>query len=203
VYRAQVGSESGKALRWDLERFFGEQFGSGTCSRNQLQNESSYVYADRSAGSTDILHEYFVPYEKFAAFLDAIRAIFPKYQNDLLNVTVRNIKTDTDSFLRYADQDVFAFVMLFSQPMGAEAEAGMKEMTQKLIDAAIDCGGRYYLPYRLHASQGQFEAAYPQATKFFEKKRQYDPENRFQNRFYLTYGVSSAQGSGNIQASDR
>jgi FAD/FMN-containing dehydrogenase len=48
--------------------------------------------------------------------------------------------------------------------------------------------GRYYLPYRLHATPKQFNEAYPQAEKFFELKRKYDPEELFQNEFYLKYG---------------
>jgi hypothetical protein len=52
----------------------------------------------------------------------------------------------------------------------------------------LELGGRYYLPYRLHATQRQFEQAYPQAAKFFEHKRQYDPDELFQNQFYVRYG---------------
>jgi len=190
VYRAQVASDSGKALRWDLERYLGEQFGSGLCSRNQLQNEGAFVYADGTNTSTDILHEYFVPYGKLAEFLESARAIIPDYDVDLLNVTIRNVKQDSDSFLRYADQDMFAFVMLFSQPMNETAEVCMRDVTRKLIDAALACSGRYYLPYRLHATKEQFEQAYPQGGEFFAKKREFDPDERFQNRFYLEYGRS-------------
>jgi len=61
-------------------------------------------------------------------------------------------------------------------------------MTQELIDAALDCGGRYYLPYRLHATNAQFEKAYPQARNWFERKRYYDPDGVFQNQLYAKYG---------------
>ena len=57
-----------------------------------------------------------------------------------------------------------------------------------MIDAALACGGRYYLPYRLHATPEQFDRAYPQASAFFAKKRTYDPDGVFQNQFYLKYG---------------
>jgi len=64
----------------------------------------------------------------------------------------------------------------------------MEALTRELIDAALACGGRYYLPYRLHATPAQFRAAYPQAERFFQLKRQHDPHELFQNRFYATYG---------------
>ena len=55
-------------------------------------------------------------------------------------------------------------------------------------DAALEAGGRYYLPYRLHARLDQFDAAYPQAVPFFRLKRKYDPDELFQNEFYAKYG---------------
>ena len=105
-----------------------------------------------------------------------------------MNVTVRNVLTDRDVFLRYADRGVFAFVMLFSQPRTPGGEAGMEAMTQELIEAALRCGGRYYLPYRLHATPEQFARAYPQGRDFFARKRHYDPDELFQNQFYRKYG---------------
>ena len=95
---------------------------------------------------------------------------------------------DRDTFLRYADGEMLAIVFLFNQPRSEEADTQLKNLTRELIDTARDCGGRYYLPYRLHATQEQFLAAYPQATKFFARKRHYDPDERFQNQFYLTNG---------------
>ncbi|MEE8543582.1 MAG: hypothetical protein V3S94_06955, partial [Gammaproteobacteria bacterium] len=47
--------------------------------------------------------------------------------------------------------------------------------------------GRYYLPYRLHATADQFHRAYPQDEDFFDRKRQYDPDEVFRNRFYDKY----------------
>ena len=67
----------------------------------------------------------------------------------------------------------------------------MAAMTRDLIDAALDLGGRYYLPYRLHATADQFRRAYPQAAPFFALKRKYDPKELFQNQFYLTYGAAN------------
>ena len=64
----------------------------------------------------------------------------------------------------------------------------MQALTRELIDAALDCGGRYYLPYRPHATLEQFKRAYPQAAEFFARKRYYDPEGIFENSFYLNYG---------------
>lgn len=105
-------------------------------------------------------------------------------------MTVRNILEDKDTFLRYADREMFSFVMLFNQPRTYGADLQMESATRELIDAALACSGRYYLPYRLHATAAQFNLAYPKAVEFFERKRFYDPDEIFQNKFYLKYGKS-------------
>lgn len=188
VFRAQIGSQAGKELRWRAERAMGENVGGEFFSRNQLLNEPAGVYQERNADRTDILHEYFVPSDQFANFLARAREIIPRHRPELLNVTIRNVLKDEDAFLRYADQDMFALVMLYNQARTKQADEAMAALTRELIDAALACGGRYYLPYRLHATKEQFAAAYPQAEKFFQLKRQYDPDELLQNGFYTAFG---------------
>lgn len=189
IFRGEVESNYGKNLRWQLEKALGGEAGSQV-SRNQILNRSSRLLENRKLAATDILHEYFIPPQSLEAFLEECRTIIPKHKGDLLNITVRNVYRDKDSFLRYAERDLFGLVMLFYQRRNKEAEAQMQEMTIELIDAALDVGGRYYLPYRLHATAQQFASAYPQAGEFFSLKRQYDPKEVFQNQFYLKYGKS-------------
>ncbi|MDP9381033.1 MAG: FAD-binding oxidoreductase [Chloroflexota bacterium] len=188
VFRGTVGSDYGKELRWDLEKRLASAIEGKVFSRNQLINEGIEAFENRSAESTDILHEYFIPPRQLGAFLERLRVIIPEHHGDLLNVTIRNVHPDDDSFLRYVDQEVFGLVMLFNQKRTPEGEKAMKAMTQALIDAALDEGGTYYLPYRLHATPEQFARAYPQGQKFFERKRAYDPDELFQNEFYRMYG---------------
>ena len=187
VFRGSVGSDYGKLLRWNAETLLEEHMAGALLYRNQILADDVALYEDRSGGSTEILQEYFLPEGRMEAFLVDARAIVRAGGTDLLNVTVRNVKEDRDSFLRYADRDMVALVFLFHQARTAEADAAMEPATRHLIDAALAQGGRYYLPYRLHATKDQFAAAYPQALRFFELKRKYDPGEMFQNQFYLTY----------------
>ena len=99
-----------------------------------------------------------------------------------------HVLADRDTVLRYADREMFSFVMLFSQPRTPDANSRMEAMTRELIDAALSYQGRYYLPYRLHATAGQFARAYPYARDFFKEKRHFDPHEIFQNQFYVKYG---------------
>jgi FAD/FMN-containing dehydrogenase len=187
LFRGSAESDYGKELRWDAETRLQPHLSERHFSRNQLLNEGSEIFHNRKASSTDILHEYFIPPRNIEPFVVDLRNIIPKHRGNLLNVTVRSIETDEDSFLRYADQRMFSLVMLFNQPRTPEAEALMEAMTQELIGAALAAGGRYYLPYRLHATREQFYSAYPQAEEFFRLKRLYDPDELFQNQFYVKY----------------
>ena len=188
IFRGGVGSDYGKELRWNAEKYFSSVLEGDVFERNEILYEPSDWFSDHSTNSTDILVECFVPPEQLEPFLAEMREIIPENQADLLNVTVRDINRDDDSFLRYADKNMISLVMLFSQTRDAAGEEKMSKLTQEIVAATLTHGGRYYLPYRLHATPEQFNAAYPQAKKFFELKRKYDPEELFQNEFYLKYG---------------
>jgi FAD/FMN-containing dehydrogenase len=192
VFRGSVGSAYGKEMRWSAETKIQPELAGKVFSRNQLMNDNAEWYLDHSQVTTDILHEYFVARDHAGEFLAAARKIIRKHNADLLNVTVRDIKTDHDTFLKYATEDMFAFVMFFSQARTPAGEAEMQAMTQELVDAASEAGGRYYLPYRLHPTSAQFRRAYPQADEFFKSKRRYDPQQLFQNEFYRKYGEEAS-----------
>jgi FAD/FMN-containing dehydrogenase len=188
LFRGSAASEYGKQLRWAAETRLQPWLSAEHFSRNQLLNEGVEALQNRAGDSTDILHEYFVPRGRVADFVGRVGTIVPDHDVDLLNVTIRSIETDEDTYLHYADQPVFSLVMLFEQATSAAADAQMEALTRELIDAALAVGGRYYLPYRLHASLEQFQQAYPMGREFFDLKRKYDPQELFQNEFYLRYG---------------
>lgn len=188
ILRGAATDDYGKRLRWQAELKWQPKISGDVVSRNQLLNEGVEIFQNRSKDTTDILHEYFVPRANFDKFVARARTIIPKYAGNLLNVTIRSVETDSDSQLRYATEPMFALVMLFQQNRTAEADEQMAAMTRELIDASLDAGGRYYLPYRLHATREQFQRAYPQADALFALKRKYDPNEVFQNQFYLKYG---------------
>jgi len=187
VFRGSANSAYGKNLRWRMEKLMSSWISGREFSRNQLLNEGVEVFENSDTVYTDILHEYFIPRDSVSEFIKELKKIIPQHKVDLLNITVRNVKTDQDAYLRYANEEVFGFVMLFNQAKNNEAEIEMKSLTQELVDLAISLRGTYYLPYRLHATKEQMYKAYPQAKSFFELKKKYDPQEVFQNFFYTTY----------------
>lgn len=188
VLRGSENSEYGKSLRWTLEKWLGELPGSRRFTRNQLLNEPAEFFANTSDSTTDVLHEYFVPAGQLLAFVERIRPVLQSSDADLLNITIRNVLPDSDSYLAYARRPVWGLVMLFTQRRTEAGERQMAEVTRRLIDEVLAIGGTYYLPYRLHATHEQFMRSYPMAAEFFALKRKYDPGEIFVNAFYQTYG---------------
>ena len=135
--------------------------------------------------STYLLQEYFVPMHAFDSFVARMRTILSRSDAHVVNVSIRHAKADTTSLMRWADRDMFCFVLYHKQRSWQDARAA--GWTRALIDASLEHGGRYYLPYRLHATRKQFERAYPQARKFASIKQQVDPGNRFRNLLWDRY----------------
>lgn len=186
IFRAQLGSDDAKHVRWWTETTVGPRL-VGDSTRNSLMNEPVVTLADGDDGRTDILHEYFVPPERFHEFVAHCQQVIPASYQQLMNITVRYVKADTESVLSYAPSPRIASVMLFSQEKSVRAELDMARMTHLLIERVLSIGGTYYLPYRPHATLDQFKRAYPKAAEFAAKKRELDKGLTFRNRFWDNY----------------
>ena len=187
IFRAQTGWNGVKRARWFMETVVGPRLAGGPATRNTLLNEPVVNLAGRDFGRTDILHEYFVPPDRFAQFLRACAEVIPASIQDLLNVTLRYLKADDRSVLAYAPGERIAAVMLFSQEMTEAAGDDMQRMTEALIDRVLAIGGSFYLPYRRHANPDQVAAAYSATPLFVARKRFFDPDLRFRNLMWDAY----------------
>jgi FAD/FMN-containing dehydrogenase len=187
VYRAQVGSETAKRARWFAETVAGPRTSSGIATRNSLMNEPVSNLASSDRSRTDILHEYFVPAGKFVAFTKACQELIPRSGQELLNITLRYVATDTTSVMSFAGTPRIAGVMSYAQEVTPEAEASMLRLTESLIERVGDLGGSFYLPYRLHARRDQVRKIYPNIDMFVSRKRHYDPNLVFQNAMWPAY----------------
>lgn len=187
VFRAQLMNEPMKDLRWWFEASLGPRIGAGAVTRNSLLNEPVVTLDDGDPTRTDILHEYFVSPDRFPEFVTACQDVIPASYQEMMNITLRYVRADTESVLSYAPQARIACVMLFSQEMTERAEADHARMTRALIDRVLDLGGTYYLPYRPHPTRAQLRRAYPRVDDFVAAKRRIDPDLVFRNGFWDTY----------------
>jgi FAD/FMN-containing dehydrogenase len=137
--------------------------------------------------STYVLQEYFVPVERFDEFSDKMAALFIRHNVNVMNISVRHAFPDSGSYMAWAKEEVFAFVVYYKQSTSESEKGKVAIWTRELIDLALEQNGSYYLPYQAHASEDQFHKAYPNARKLFALKKQLDPDNRFRNVITDTY----------------
>lgn len=190
----------GRWFRWTLEKYAELRLHS-CVSRNQAmnqkepclvtRNEEMYddmAYLKNRLPDTDILQEYFVPYDRMPKFVDGLREVVQRNGANLLNVTIRTVHKDNISALPYATQDMFGFVLYFNVKFNDRDNEILEKTTSDLIEVAENAGGTYYLPYQLFYSRNQLQKAYPEIDDFFATKRKYDPIGLFSNKFYEKYG---------------
>ena len=137
--------------------------------------------------STYLLQEYFIPVEHCVSFSRAMTRILSEHNVEAVNVSVRHSPGDAKSLLTWAPVEVFSFVLYYKQRSSRSAAREADIWTREVIDAALALGGRYYLPYRLQATQRQFERAYPEHQAFAALKARIDPGGRFRNLLWNQY----------------
>lgn len=168
----------------------------GVFSRNPVvwrNFEASYDTAElgpiRRGDDVYALREYFVPVDGFYQFLQKMRVVFEKYQVDVINVSLRFAEKDPGSLLAWSRGDTFSFVIFYKEGTTLEEMSVVKRWTNELIDAALELGGSYYLPYQISATKEQFLKAYPKARDYFFLKKQVDPKGRFMNKLFEAYSL--------------
>ncbi|MFC0189431.1 FAD-binding protein [Fictibacillus aquaticus] len=181
-------SDWGKNTLWETQRdYFMKKDGKLQTRNNVMRSDSAFMEYE-NGNKTELLQEYFVPFDNYAAYVDDLRALLEKEELNLLNISVRYVGHDEDAVLSYAKDDMFALVLLINQGRSKEDIKKTEKVVRKMIDVTLAHDGSYYLPYYQYPSQEQLEEAYPRAQEFFQAKRKYDPEERFQNLFYKRYG---------------
>jgi len=160
--------------------------------------EASYDVSELEPASRDrntyVLQEYFVPVARLPVFAPEMRRILRRHDVKAVNVSIRHALPDTGTFLAWAPEEVFAFVLYYRQGTDPDSRREVGKWTRELVEAVLRSGGRYYLPYQPHATRAQFSRAYPRARQLFALKRRVDPGSRFTNVLWDLY-QPAADGS--------
>jgi FAD/FMN-containing dehydrogenase len=152
-------------------------------SRNDPMHDSVAYLRNNLAGETDILHEYFIPRERFVQFVDGLREIVSSAPVPLLNASVRVVHRE-DNVLTYAPvDDMLAVVLYVNQSTDRTGREQMDAFTKQLIDLCHRANGRFFLPYQVAYTREQLEQSYPQIREFLAARTEFDPERVLANTF--------------------
>lgn len=133
-----------------------------------------------------LLQEFFIPTEGFGAFAQELREVLDQNNTHTLNVSIRHSPADTHTLLPWAKQETFSFVLYHKQRLWL-GDRSARTWSRRLIDAALDKGGRHYLPYRLHATSEQAHRGYPGIDALRQIKAEVDPSSRMRNLMWDAY----------------
>ena len=184
-------------LKWFAEKRIEPLLESCTVSRNQALGEGEACFVSRNdpmhdsvsylrnnlSHETDILHEYFIPRDRFVPFVDGLRDIVKSAPVTLLNASVRVVHRE-DNFLTYAPaDDMLAVVLYVNQSTDRTGREQMDTFTKQVIDLCLRANGRFFLPYQVAYTREQLEQSYPQMREFLAARAEFDPDRALTNTF--------------------
>lgn len=182
-------SDWGKELFWQIQKTYMQKTDGKLESRNNVMRSDTQFMEYDSISRVEVLQEYFVPVSEFTNYIDDLRDILLRAEDlNVLNITVRYVEKNEEAVLSYAHDDMVALVILINQVDEKKMLKKNQAVIQEMIDLTLAYDGTFYLPYYPFATVDQLFEAYPRASEFFEKKRQYDPDERWMNLFYEEYG---------------
>lgn len=198
LYKWVIPTKTGQKIRYMIEKHKNKPLDwNDDCDRNKLLYETALPLAKLynpliNLDKTHILQEFFIPRVNFNKWLLFLKRIFTNIFNNvtLLNITIRYIKQDKVTFLKYAKKDMFAFVLYYRIKRNNDADNELQVIHNQLVNKTLKLDGTFYLPYRHHYDKSQLQRAYPEIEKFFELKNKYDPNNVFSNMWYEKYSDS-------------
>jgi FAD/FMN-containing dehydrogenase len=150
-------------------------------------NFEDYREARDERRGTEMITEVYVSRENFVPLLAQNRKDFLDHGVDMTYGTIRFIERDAETFLAWAKAPSVCVVCNLHVVHTEEGKKKAAEDFRRIIDRAIQFGGRYFLTYHRWASRKQVETCYPQFVDFLRLKKKYDPQERFQSDWYRHY----------------
>ncbi len=182
----------GKSLRWRAEKWLAmHPANGGIVSRNNCMRppiSAVRMFDYDSTKDADVIQEFFVPVARFSLFFAAMQSVLLESRANLIGLTIRFLKQDSESVLSYAPHaDALAAVLYINEPTTAEGRVHAHALIQRLTRVALEHGGTFYLTYARDVDFSDLKRAYPRIEEFFQAKLRFDPSILFTSRFFELY----------------
>jgi FAD/FMN-containing dehydrogenase len=147
----------------------------------------AYRNAVSKETGTEMITEVYVTKDNFVPFMAKVRQDFIDHTVDMTYGTIRFIEQDNETFLPWAKVPSVCTVCNLHVLHTQQGKQKAIDDFRRIIDRAIEFGGRYYLTYHRWATRKQVETCYPQFVDFLRLKKKYDPQECFQSDWYRHY----------------
>jgi hypothetical protein len=122
-----------------------------------------------------------VPPARLAALFDGCRERCAEWRIDLESLTMRRIRADEETFLRFAGREYTEVSIGLAASANLGTEVQLTQLRHSLIDLAISLGGGFPISCTWEATREQTAACYPQLAGFLAEQRRIDPQQRWVN----------------------
>ncbi len=139
----------------------------------------------QDAAESLMITELYVPPDRLIAFMAASRQVLRSTGVEDIYGTIRSLRKDTTTFLPWAREDYACVVFNLRIPHSATGLERSIVAARKLIDAAAELSGSFYLTYHRWATREQVLRCYPRLPDFLALKRRHDPQEVFQSDWYV------------------
>jgi decaprenylphospho-beta-D-ribofuranose 2-oxidase len=187
VYRISRTSDWGRQGRWVSQKYIGPYLDPKLITRNSAMAAPFRTLELNDLATTDVLQEYFIPIPNIDDFLAKYEELLLEDDMQLLNVTVRKVKEDTEAMVSYATTDSYAFVSYYKINKDRSGLEQMTRFTQRMMDYLDKIDGKFYLAYRGYYTRSQIHRMYPKLADLFRIKHKYDPTEVFSNKWYEAF----------------
>lgn len=133
---------------------------------------------------SELITELYVPPEKIGDFLERLAADCRRHAADVVYGTVRQIRAEQETRLRWARRDWACVVLNLHVRHDEAGRRAARDHMVRFIDRALEFGGSFYLTYHRHARADQLRAAYPDIEAVFAQKRAIDPQGVLASDWY-------------------
>jgi decaprenylphospho-beta-D-ribofuranose 2-oxidase len=132
--------------------------------------------------ASDALLGFFIPIKSFLKFQTSMQSILQQTPLDVFKCSVNYLPTLRESFLFPSLGPCMKFALFYRHE--AKRNQAADALKEQCAEATLRAGGAPYLTFDFKATAQQMDAFYPSWRAFLAKKRDYDPQEIFYNRFY-------------------
>lgn len=131
--------------------------------------------------------DFVIAPERALPWLERLRAVLREFDVRARGLSVTQLAACPNSFLALSDGDALLFRLIVRSASIESPRSDQSTWVRALIDATLDCEGRFSLAHRMYATVDQFRRAYPDVESLLQVRRRVDPSGRLGNGFWERY----------------
>lgn len=145
-----------------------------------MTREGELIFWNPAA--SDALLGFFIPIRSFLKFQASIKLILQQTPLNVFKCSVNYLPAQQESFLSPSLGPCIKFALFYRYE--ESKKRAVEALKEQCAEATMRAEGTVYLTFDFKVTAEQMDAFYPAWRDFLAKKKVYDPQEIFYNRFY-------------------